>query len=77
MKVLLSLGSLGLWLCPQVAWACRVCRPRVQATIHGPDYGVNLAVLLLPLGLLLLLGVGVFFAPSIQRRFTRLFPAHG
>ncbi|UOQ66954.1 hypothetical protein [Hymenobacter volaticus] len=51
------------------ALACRVCRPRVQATIHAPDYGHNLLLILLPVGLLLLLGVGMFFADTLTRRF--------
>ncbi|HEX8426457.1 hypothetical protein [Hymenobacter sp.] len=52
------------------AEACRVCRPRVQAVIHAPDYGYNLLLILLPVALLVLLGVGLFFADSLTRRFT-------
>ncbi|WP_375436280.1 hypothetical protein [uncultured Hymenobacter sp.] len=62
-------GWLLCWLAPP-AWACRVCRPRVQATIHAPDYGHNLLLILLPVGLLVLLGVGLFFADTLTRRFT-------
>ncbi len=61
----------GLLLSPALSWACRVCRPRVQATIHGPDYTANLALLLLPAVLLLAVGLAVFFAPQLRRRFTR------
>lgn len=60
-----------LLLSPALAWACRVCRPRVQATIHGPDYTVNLVLLLLPAVLLLAVGLAVFFAPQLRRCFTQ------
>lgn len=58
-------------------WACRVCRPRVQAAIHAPDYSQNILLVLLPVALLLLLGVGLFFAGTITRRFTASFNSHG
>ncbi|TGD83231.1 hypothetical protein [Hymenobacter wooponensis] len=51
------------------AMACRVCRPRVQAAIHTPEYSANLLTLLLPVGALLLLAAGVFYAPLIKARF--------
>ena len=52
------------------AGACQVCRPKVQATIHAPDYSQNLLLILLPVGLLVLLGVGLFFADTLTRRFA-------
>jgi len=52
------------------SWACRVCRPKVQAQIHTAEYSANLVVLLLPVGILLVLGLGLFFAPTLQKRFT-------
>ncbi|GGG51766.1 hypothetical protein [Hymenobacter glacieicola] len=52
------------------AWACRVCRPRVQAGIHTADYTANLLLLLLPVAVVLLVGVGVFFAPALKARLT-------
>lgn len=62
-------GWLLCWLSVP-AGACQVCRPRVQATIHAPDYSQNLLLILLPVGLLVLLGVGLFFADTLTRRFT-------
>ncbi|TGE07654.1 hypothetical protein [Hymenobacter fodinae] len=59
-----------------VALACRVCRPKVQAAIHTPEYTVNLLTLLLPVGALLLLAAVVFYAPIIKTRLTSS-PAHG
>ncbi|MBG8554163.1 hypothetical protein [Hymenobacter guriensis] len=75
MKLLLLTGGL-LLLLPPVAQACRVCRPRVQATIHGPDYTQHLAVLLLPVAVLVLVGLGVFFAADIRAYFHRLRATH-
>ncbi len=66
-----ALSWLLCWLATP-AWACRVCRPRVQATIHAPDYGHNLLLILLPVAVLLLLGVALFFADALTRRFTAL-----
>ena len=76
-RVRAVLVALLLWAPATLAWACRVCRPRVQATIHAPNYTQNLLLVLLPVGLLLLLGVGLFFASSFTRRFTSTSPAHG
>ena len=52
------------------AGACPVCRPRVQATIHGPDFPQNLLLVLLPVGLLLLAGLGLFFFGGRARRIS-------
>ncbi|MBX0292371.1 hypothetical protein K3G63_18130 [Hymenobacter sp. HSC-4F20] len=57
------------------AQACRVCRPRVQAGIHNTEYTANLLLLLLPVVLLLLIGVGVYFASALTSR-SSLPPAH-
>ena len=67
-----SVCCLLLLLSPAAAWACRVCRPRVQAAIHGPDYSVQLALLLLPVGVVLAVGLGVFFWGGLRRRFIHL-----
>ncbi|MCC2547605.1 hypothetical protein LJY25_14200 [Hymenobacter sp. BT175] len=52
------------------AWACRVCRPRVQATIHDTQYLPNLALVLLPVAVLLGLGLTLYFLPALKRRLT-------
>ena len=67
MKPLLFL--LLLLLTSSAIWACTVCRPRVQAGIHNEAYAANLLLVLLPVALLLLGGVGVFFAADIRHRF--------
>lgn len=69
-NLLIGLLIGALWLASPTAWACRVCRPRVQATIHTPDYAGTLAVLLLPIGLLLVGGLGLYFATTIKRYFS-------
>ena len=59
-----------LLLTARAAEACAVCRPRVQAGIHDDAYAANLLLVLLPVALLLLGGVGLFFAPAIRHRFA-------
>ncbi|WP_375419282.1 hypothetical protein [uncultured Hymenobacter sp.] len=63
------LFSALLWLSGTAAQACAVCRPRVQAGIHNEAYAANLALVLLPVAMLLLGGLGLFFAENIQQRF--------
>ena len=53
-----------------VARACAVCRPRVQAGIHNGAYGANLLLVLLPVALLLLGGLGLFFTAEIRHYFA-------
>jgi hypothetical protein len=45
-----------------------VCRPRVEAGIHNGAYTANLLLVLLPVALLLLGGLGLFFAADIRHR---------
>lgn len=63
-----------LLLTGPAAWACRVCRPKVEAGIHTPAYSANLLLVLLPVALLVAVGVGLFYSAQLQRRFTS--PAH-
>lgn len=75
LRLALLIGLLATLAGP--AWACQVCRPRVQAAIHAPDYPQNIALVLLPVGVVLLLGLGLFFASSFTRRFTSSATVHG
>jgi hypothetical protein len=75
-RMLVVLLTWALWLSSSPAWACRVCRPRVQATIHTAEYTGNLLVLLLPIGLLLAGGVGLYFAADIKRYFLSSSSSH-
>jgi hypothetical protein len=69
MKVLITCWfSSLLGLLPAVASACSICRPKVQAAIHNADYSVNVLMLLLPLALLLVVGVGLYYADAIWAR---------
>jgi hypothetical protein len=61
-----------LLLAGPVACACPVCRPRVQAGIYDLAYTANLGLVLLPVALLLLGGLGLFFAADLRRRFPSL-----
>ena len=53
-----------LLLAPAPGEACPVCRPRVQAAIHTPEYAANVALLLLPVAILLALGLALYWAES-------------
>ena len=61
-------------LLPGAARACAVCRPRVQAGIHNEAYAANLLLVLLPVALLLLGGLGLFFAGDLRHRFRTARP---
>lgn len=65
------LGAGLLWLPGPAAWACAVCRPRVQAGIFTTACPATLALVLLPVGRLLLGGTGLFFAADIRRLLAR------
>lgn len=43
------------------AWACPTCRPLVKAGVYQQGFGGNLLELLLPLGVLGLVVVGLYF----------------
>ena len=63
--LLLCLLASLLYLLPAPTWACTICRPKVQAAIHNADYPVNVALLLLPVAVLLLLGLGLYYADGL------------
>ena len=62
-----ALAALVL-LAPTLGEACPVCRPRVQAAIHTPDYAANVALLLLPVGILQALGLALYWADQLWPR---------
>jgi hypothetical protein len=62
---------LGLCLGP-AAWGCAVCRPRVEAGIHNGAYTANLLLVMLPVAVVLLGGLGLFFAADINHRLRSL-----
>lgn len=68
MRLVVAFGLLCLLLTGPLAHACRVCRPRVQAGIHTPEYTANLLLLLLPVAVLLLMGLGMYFASALTAR---------
>ena len=59
------LATLALLLAATTALACRVCRPKVEAAIHAPDYTATLLLLLLPVGLLVGGALLLFFSPTL------------
>ena len=65
MRQLLALVFALQVLMGATAQACAVCRPRVQAAIHNPDYAANALLLLLPIGLLVAGALLLFFSPNL------------
>ncbi|MCB2407654.1 hypothetical protein [Hymenobacter lucidus] len=59
------LATLALLLAATTAQACAVCRPRVEAAIHAPDYTDTLLLLLLPVALLVGGVLLLFFSPTL------------
>ena len=69
---------LVLLLAAKPAWACPVCRPKVQAAIYGPHYLATALLVLLPVLLLVAGGVGLYFSSRLALWKTpppRLLPA--
>lgn len=48
------------------AWACAECRVQVDSGVYSPDFTTILFVMLLPIIVLLLVGVGVYYADNIK-----------
>jgi hypothetical protein len=53
------------------AWACPQCRPLVQAGVYNQDFAGTLFLLLLPVGVLVLIGAGLYFAAPLKARLRR------
>jgi hypothetical protein len=62
----------GLLLAAQAAWACPVCRPRVQAGIYNQHYLATVLLVLLPVLLLAAGGVGLYFSSRLALWKTNL-----
>jgi hypothetical protein len=60
----LLFGSGATWACPQ-------CRPLVKAGVYNQDFAGTLFLLLLPVGVLLLIGAGLYFAAPLKARLRR------
>ena len=58
-------GLLGLLLASGPAGACPVCRPLVRAAIYGPHYLATVLLVSLPVLLLAVAGVGLYFSPRL------------
>jgi hypothetical protein len=58
---------LFLSIAPAAA-ACPECRAQVNSGVYGPDFPVVLFVMLLPLAVLALVGLGVYYADDIRCR---------
>jgi hypothetical protein len=53
------------------AWACPQCRPLVQAGVYNQDFAGTLFLLLVPVGVLVLIGAGLYFAAPLKARLRK------
>ena len=53
------------------SWACPQCRPLVQAGVYNQDFAGTLFLLLLPVGVLVLIGAGLYFAAPLEARLRK------
>jgi hypothetical protein len=61
----------ALLLGSEAAWACPQCRPLVQAGVYNQDFAGTLFLLLLPVGALVLIGAGLYFAAPLKARLQK------
>lgn len=61
-------GPLFVLCAARPAWACAECRAQVNSGVYGPDFTTILFVMLLPVIVLLLIGVGVYYADDLKAR---------
>ncbi|MVN78648.1 hypothetical protein GO988_20130 [Hymenobacter sp. HMF4947] len=69
----LLVGLLGSYLAMPVAGACPWCRPRVQAGIYNAAYPTYMVLVLLPVAVLLVLGVGLFYWDKIRTSLLAIY----
>ncbi|MGI4866395.1 MAG: hypothetical protein ACRYFZ_20885 [Janthinobacterium lividum] len=62
----------SLLLATSPAWACPVCRPKVQAAIYNQHYLATALLVLLPVLLLAAGGVGLYFSSRLALWKTNL-----
>jgi hypothetical protein len=62
----------SLLLATNTAWACPVCRPKVQAAVYNQHYLTTALLVLLPVLLLAVGGVGLYFSSRIALWKTTL-----
>jgi hypothetical protein len=70
-QILLVLFLSALLFGGKVAWACPQCRPLVQAGVYNQDFAGTLFLLLAPVGVLVLLGAGLYFAAPLKARLRK------
>jgi hypothetical protein len=63
----LVVAVFALLLATTTAQACKVCRPKVQAAIHTPDFTANALLMLLPVALLVGGALLLYFSPNLAR----------
>jgi hypothetical protein len=73
MEVILKASFSVLSFCCQspLALLCPHCRTIVQSKVYNEDFTANLFVLILPLAVLLVIGIGIYFSDTILFKLRR------
>lgn len=66
-----GLAASALFFNGTALWACPQCRPVVNAGVYNQDFGENLFLVLLPLAVLFVIGVGIHFSDAIVVKLRR------
>lgn len=65
MKTFLIGLFISFFISPVVLLACPYCQSAVKRNVYNQDFGANLFVLLLPLFLLLMIGIGLYYSDAL------------
>ena len=49
--------------------ACPYCQSIVKSKVYNQDFMANLLVLLLPVAVLLMIGIGIYFSDTVLAKF--------
>jgi hypothetical protein len=60
-------GFLVLAASGEQVFACPECRLQVRAEIFGQDFYSNISLILFPVGVILAIGIGLFYADEIKK----------
>ena len=53
------------------AAACSLCRAQVESGIYDRDFAFNLFIILLPIVLLAVVGIGIYASEDVYEKFRR------
>lgn len=70
----LSAGFVALYILfsSTALLACPQCRSTVKSEVYNGDFAVNLFVLLLPLAVLFVIGIGLYFSDTLVAKLRQV-----